>query len=349
MRTFTRLFGDGKHGQAERIQTFRGPACQTTCSSRRNTPLYHLKTPSHHVALVRISRWPKNWIPRRPRGSQGFRHATITTWLSRAARACAHPPRALLPPSPPAALAVGRAAYPAPLRSTGASCCGWPSTLAPKFCPRSIWVRAPNTWHTCSSIPCERSWPPFCIPLFTSDGLNLYFYALTAHFGHWREVSRRGRNVNQWLVAAGLIYGQVKKSYRRRKLVRVTHVMRLGTEAALAAALLGLGFTGRLTTAFIERVNLTVRHGVAALARRTWATSQQASQLLAHLEWWRAYSHFVRPHASLREALAQPGERGGNLLAQRYRQWTPAMAAGRTTRRWTAREVLSCPLPKVSA
>ena len=120
MRTFTRLFGDGKHGQAERIQTFRGPACQTTFSSRRNTPLYRLKTPSHHLALVRISRWPKDWIPRRPRGSQGFRHATITTWLSRAARACAHPPRALLPPSLPAALAVGRAAYPAPLRSTGA-------------------------------------------------------------------------------------------------------------------------------------------------------------------------------------------------------------------------------------
>ncbi len=39
---------------------------------------------------------------------------------------------------------------------------------------------------------------PGCLPLFTSDGLNLYFYALTAHFGQWR-------------VAAGLIYGQVKK------------------------------------------------------------------------------------------------------------------------------------------
>ncbi len=24
---------------------------------------------------------------------------------------------------------------------------------------------------------------PGCLPLFTSDGLNLYFYALTAHFG----------------------------------------------------------------------------------------------------------------------------------------------------------------------
>jgi hypothetical protein len=155
--------------------------------------------------------------------------------------------------------------------------------------------------------------------------------------------------VRQWQVAAGLIYGQVKKSYRRRKLLRVTPVMRLGTEEALQVALRELGFSGRLNTAFIERVNLTVRHGVAALARRTWATSQQAPQLLASLEWWRAYYHFVRPHEALRVALVQPRERGGKLLAQRYRQRTPAMAAGRTNQRWTAREVLSCPLPPISA
>jgi len=131
--------------------------------------------------------------------------------------------------------------------------------------------------------------------------------------------------------------------------MRVTHVMRLGTEDALKIALQGLGFSGRLNTAFIERVNLTIRHGIAALARRTWATAQQSSCLLAHLEWWRAYYHFVRPHHSLRVALIQPRKRGGKRLAQRYRQRTPAMATGRTHRRWTACEMLSCPLPKMSA
>ena len=188
---------------------------------------------------------------------------------------------------------------------------------------------------------------PSCLPLFTSDGLNVYFYALTAHFGQWLAGSRRGRKVRQWQVAAELIYGQVKKSYRRRKLARVTPVMRLGTQADLTLALQRMGFSGRLNTAFIERVNLSVRHGVAALARRTWATSQQAPQLLAHLEWWRAYDHFVRHQ--LATSLVQPRERGGKLVAQRYRQRTPAMAAGRTNRRWTAREVLSCPLPPLSA
>jgi IS1 family transposase len=65
-------------------------------------------------------------------------------------------------------------------------------------------------------------------------------------------------------------------------------MLRLGTSAALKATLQELGFSGRLTTACIERLNLTARHGMAAPARRTWATSQKASQLLAHLEWWRA-------------------------------------------------------------
>lgn len=153
--------------------------------------------------------------------------------------------------------------------------------------------------------------------------------------------------MRSWQVEPQLIYGQVKKIYQRRKLVRVNHLMHLGTEDALKAALQRLGLSGRLNTAFIERVNLTVRHGVAALARRTWATAQQSPQLLAHLEWWRAYYHFVRPHEALRVALIQPRERGGKRLAQRYRQRTPAMAAGRTNRRWTAREVLCAPLPSV--
>jgi hypothetical protein len=63
-------------------------------------------------------------------------------------------------------------------------------------------------------------------------GSTSTFMRLSAHFGDWLTEHRRGRIVRQWQVAAGLIYGQVKKSYRRRKLVRVKHVMRLGTEDA---------------------------------------------------------------------------------------------------------------------
>jgi len=341
------LVGDGKHGRAEQIQTFRCQACHSTFSARRNTPLYRLKTPSHQVAVV-LSALAEGLDPSAAERVFGFRQATITRWLTRAGGHAhtLHERFFFHLQLPHLQLDELRTR----LRCATQVLWLW---LAIDPCTKILPVLqlGPRTQHMAHQLihSLRQILAPGCLPIFTSDGLNLYFYALTAHFGHWIEADRQGRHRRQWQVAAGLIYGQVKKSSRRRKLVRVTHVMRLGTEDALKASLQGLGLSGRLNTAFIERVNLTVRHGVAALARRTWATSQQAPQLLAHLEWWRAYYHFVRPHASLRVALMQPRERGGKLAAQCYRQRTPAMAAGRTTRRWTAREVLSCPLPPVSA
>ncbi len=332
------LVGDGKHGQAEQIQTFRCQACRTTFTARRHTPLYRLKTPSRQVALV-LSALAEGLDLSAAERVFGYRQATITTWLTRAGEHAQtlhehcfrnlHLPHLQLDELRTRLwLAIDPCTKILPVLSLG---------------PRTQYI-AHLLIHSLRQILA-----PGCLPLFTSDGLNLYFYALTAHFGDWLQVRRRGRYVRQWQVAAGLIYGQVKKCYQRRKLVRVTHLMRLGTQADLIVALQRLGFSGRLNTAFIERVNLTVRHGVSALARRTWATAQQTPQLLAYLEWWRTYYHFVRPHQSLRVALVHPRERGGNLAAQRYRHRTPAMAAGRTHRRWTTREVLTCPLPKVSA
>src|SRR5690242_5834503 len=341
------LVGDGKHGQAERIQTFRCQACRTTFTARRDTPLYRLKTPSRQIALV-LSALAEGLDPSAAERVFGYRQATIVTWLTRAGEHAQslHEQFFCHLHLPHLQLDELRTR----LRNASQVLWLWlaidPGT---KILP--VLLLGPRTQNAAHLLihSLRQILAPGCMPIFTSDGLNVYFYALTAHFGHWLAGSRRGRIVRQWQVEAKLIYGQVKKSYRRRKLVRVTPVMRLGTEDALKATLQGLGFSGRLNTASIERVNLTIRHAIAALARRTWATAQQSPHLLAHLEWWRAYYHFVRPHASLRIALMQPRERGGKLLAQRYRQRTPAMAAGRTSRRWTAREVLSCPLPKVFA
>jgi IS1 family transposase len=336
------LVGDGQHGLAERIQTFRCQACHRTFTARRHTPLYRLKTPSHQIATV-LSTLAEGLDASAAERVFGFRQTTITHWVTRAGlhAESLHERCFRTLQIPHIQLDELRTR----LRCSTQVLWLWlaidPLT---KILPvLQLGPRTQNMAHLFIHSLRELL-APGCLPLFTSDGLNLYFYALTAHFGRWVAMGRRRRNVRRWQVESGLIYGQVKKSYRRRKLVRVSQVMRLGTQAALRDALRGLGFSGRLNTAFIERVNLTVRHGVAALARRTWATAQQSPHLLAQLEWWRAYYHFVRPHASLREALGQPRARGGRRLAQRYRQRTPAMAAGRTTRRWTAREVLGYPL-----
>ena len=284
--SFHALVGDGKHRQAERIQTFRCQACHTTFSARRNTPLYRLKTPSHQVAMV-LSALAEGLDPSAASRVFGFRQATITTWLTCAGehaqtlhkrcfrhlhlphlqldeiRTRLHPSRQVL----------------------------WLwLAIDPRTKLLPVLHLGPRTQHMAHLLihSLRERLAPCCLPLFTSDGLNLSFYALTAHFGRWHHVACRGRNMLRWQVAKDLIYGQVKKCYRRRKLVRVTPTLRLRTEAALTATLQGLGFSRRLNKAFIERVNLTVRHGMAALARRTWVTSQQAPQLLAHLEWWRA-------------------------------------------------------------
>jgi len=337
------LVGDGTHDHAERIQTFRCQACHTTFSARLYTPLYRLKTASQQVAVV-LTALAEGLDPSASERVFGYRQATITTWLTRAGEHAQtlHERSFCNLQLPHLQLDELRTR----LRSHTQVLWLW-LAIDPLTKIIPVLQLGPRTQNVAHMVihSLRQLLAPGCLPLFTSDGLNLYFYALTAHFGQWLEVARRGRKARQWQVAAGLIYGQVKKSYWRRKLVRVTHVMRLGTQTDLKAALQRIGFSGRLNTAFIERVNLTVRHGVAALARRTWATAQQARRLLAHLEWWRAYYHFVRPHASLRVALVQPRERGGKLLAQRYRQRTPAMAAGKTNRKWTVREVLCSPLP----
>jgi hypothetical protein len=221
--------------------------------------------------------------------------------------------------------------------------CGWRSIPQAKLIP--VLQLGPRIQHAAHVLihTLRQQLAPTCLPVFTSDGLNLSFYALTAHFGKWMK--GKGQRARRWQVASELISGQVKKVYRRRRLVRVTRRMRCGTAEELRTALIGLGLSGRLNTAFIERVNLTLRQSVSALIRRSWSTAKLPPQLLLHLEWWRASYHFARPHEALRVTRVSPLQRGGNRLPERYRQRTPAMAAGLTSRRWSVQELLRLPLP----
>ena len=178
--------------------------------------------------------------------------------------------------------------------------------------------------------------------MFSSDGLRLYFYALTAHFGYW--VLADGSRKRIWHLAADFIYGQVKKLQRRRRLVKVERVMLCGSFEVIANRLKAVGLSGRLNTAFVERLNLTLRQGVALLTRRTWGAAQQASELALHVQWWRAYYHFARYHEALQVACLASQPRNGKQAARQIRYRTPAMAAGLTSRRWPTLELISCPM-----
>jgi transposase-like protein len=172
-----------------------------------------------------------------------------------------------------------------------------------------------------------------CLPVFTSDGLNHYFYALTAHFGHW--TLQPSHRLPVWQVAAGLRYGQLHKVKVGYRLKNLYTVALCGTRTQLREALQTLCLSGRIMTAYVERFNLTLRQLVAPLSRRTWSLACRESNLTWHLEWLRAYYHFARPHQSLRLPTAH---------RQRYRSRTPAMAAGLTHRRWRVRELLLRPV-----
>ncbi len=109
-----------------------------------------------------------------------------------------------------------------------------------------------------------------------------------------------------------------------------------GTRNQFREALGALRLTGRIMTAFVERVNLTLREHIPPLSRRTWSLARDEHSLQMYIEWGRAYYHFCRYHESLR----LPGQR-----LHRYRSRTPAMAAGLARRRWRVRELLLMPIP----
>ena len=68
-------------------------------------------------------------------------------------------------------------------------------------------------------------------------------------------------------------------------------------------------------------------------------------ELSDHLYWWLAYYNFARYHESLRIPLTQSVDRREQPQRQKYRERTPAVAAGLTHRRWTILELISYPLP----
>jgi hypothetical protein len=138
------LVGDGKHGQAEQIQTFRGPACRTTFTARRHTPLYRLKNPlsAGRTGALRAGRRAGSFgcraglrLPTSHHHepfslAQGNMHrpCTSTASVTSTFRTCSWTSCA------PGCVAPHR-------------CCGsgWLSTLARKFFPCSLWVPVHNT------------------------------------------------------------------------------------------------------------------------------------------------------------------------------------------------------------
>jgi IS1 family transposase len=188
---------------------------------------------------------------------------------------------------------------------------------------------------------------PGCVPLFLTDGLKEYATALLTHFGSWVQPPRRQATgpapKPRWVAVPQLLYVQVVKTMRRRRLVHVRHRVVFGTLEAVQQVLAACGW--QINTAFIERVNLSIRQHVAAVGRRVTTLCKGEDGLRQQLALYHVYSNFCLPHASLRVPLPQPLPTKGTGSAKTWQPRTPAMAAGLTDRMWTLREVVLFRVP----
>jgi len=194
---FHALVGDGKHGRAEPIQTFCCQACRTTFSARRHTPLYRLKTPSQQIAMV-LSALAEGLDPSAAERVFGYRQATITTWLTRAGEHAQtlhqHCFRNLQLPH------VQLDELRTRLRSNKHVVWLW-LAIDPRTKILPVLQLGPRTKHMAHRVihSLQGLLAPNCLPLFTSDGLNLYFYAALGPF--W-TLERGGSSRKAWTSLA---------------------------------------------------------------------------------------------------------------------------------------------------
>jgi hypothetical protein len=188
---------------------------------------------------------------------------------------------------------------------------------------------------------------PGCIPLFVTDGFKEYMSALLSHFGSWEQPERRQAKgpvpKPRWMPLPELLYAQVIKTTRRRRLVRVSHRVVFGTFEAVQQVLAACGW--QINTSFVERLNLTMRQHVAAIGRRVSTLCKGEEGLAQQLALYHGYYNFCLPHGSVRQPLPQPVPTNSKGSARQWRPCTPAMAAGLTDHVWSQKEVLLYRVP----
>jgi hypothetical protein len=188
---------------------------------------------------------------------------------------------------------------------------------------------------------------PDCAPLFLTDRFRESLTALLSHYGYWVRPPRRQATGSlpkpRWMPLPQLRYAHVVKTVRRRRLVSVKHRVVFGTLDRVNQVLAVCGW--HINTAFVERINLSLRQRVAAIGRRSATPCKGEDGLGQQLRLFQGYHNFVLPHASVRQPLLVPEPTNGTGSAKVWRPCTPAMAAGLTDHVWSLRDVLLYRVP----
>src|SRR2546427_3353743 len=144
---------------------------------------------------------------------------------------------------------------------------------------------------------------PGCMPLFLTDGFKEYTTALLTHYGQWVQPARQRAQgpapQPRWMPLPGLLYAQVIKTVRRRRLVRVSHRVVFGTLAAIEQVRAAYGWQSN--TAFVERINLTIRQHGAAVGRRVSTLCKGEDGIQQQPALYHVYYNFCLTQARLRQ------------------------------------------------
>jgi transposase len=184
-QTIHALVANGSHGTREKIGDLTCQACQAGFSRRRNTPLYRLKTPSEVVEKVMLLEAHGVETSVLEKVYQ-VRESTIRTWLTRGGEhgRKLHDRffRNLLLDHVQLDELWGN------VKRSAAEVWVWTATEAKtKIIPviqvgERSQAMAYSVLHELKSRLADG-----CLPIFSSDGLKHYFYAITAHFGFWHQ------------------------------------------------------------------------------------------------------------------------------------------------------------------
>jgi IS1 family transposase len=175
------------------------------------------------------------------------------------------------------------------------------------------------------------------LKLVTSDEYPAYETALLNAFGEEVTTTATGRAsrkmVPEKAPPPGLNYATVEKRRERGRVVEIVTRVAFGTMAAVQTVLSQSEASRRINTSFLERENATDRHHNARKVRKTYTFSKDW-RVHEAMTYFTLYSYnFCWPVRTLRER----DDEG------RWKQRTPAMAAGLSDHVWTMREWITTP------
>jgi hypothetical protein len=176
------------------------------------------------------------------------------------------------------------------------------------------------------------------VPCFFSDGFSCYLAALVEVYHTLKTLPRTGKPGRPKHPGKephpDLVYGQVIKKKHKGRLQALVSRGRGGSQRLEA---LGLSISPRL----LERLNLTLRHAVAPLVRKSGSFCKDRTQMRRRVILFQAFYNFARPQRSLRVPLPEQVPPASGLIRPKWRHRTPGMAAGLTDHVWTFRELLT--------